>query len=146
MSMFRGSFGTKTAQGGFLRLSTGRPARQSEPVVPMINVVFLLLIFFLMSAEIAPPEPFDMELPQTAADTAAEPGVTLFLSQEGLIAFGDMRGAAAITAALVEAGPEAPVNLRADARAEATTLARLLGDLAQAGAAEVLLVTEEAAQ
>lgn len=33
------------------------PQRRSRPesVVPMINIVFLLLIFFLMTAQIAPP-------------------------------------------------------------------------------------------
>jgi len=34
-----------------------RHRRPLEPIVPMINVVFLLLIFFLMSAQIRTPRP-----------------------------------------------------------------------------------------
>ena len=30
--------------------SPPKPRRESEPALPMINVVFLLLVFFLMSA------------------------------------------------------------------------------------------------
>ena len=41
--------------------STRRPARES--VVPMINVVFLLLIFFLMSAQIAAQEVLRDQVP-----------------------------------------------------------------------------------
>ncbi|MBL4543543.1 MAG: biopolymer transporter ExbD, partial [Rhodobacteraceae bacterium] len=51
-----------------MRLAAPRPTRPREPVVPMINVVFLLLIFFLMAAVIAPPEPFGVTLPRAAAD------------------------------------------------------------------------------
>ena len=38
-----------------MEFSTPRMRRAAEPALPMINVVFLLLIFFLMSAQIAAP-------------------------------------------------------------------------------------------
>ena len=42
-----------------------RPARPArENIVPMINVVFLLLVFFVMTAQIAPPDPFDIAPPE----------------------------------------------------------------------------------
>ena len=46
------------------------PPRRSPPesVVPMINVVFLLLIFFLISAQISPPDPFETRLPVAQSD------------------------------------------------------------------------------
>lgn len=130
---------TGTRQSPFA--PSGGMQRQSEPVVPMINVVFLLLIFFLMTAEIAPPDPFDVEIPTTATTDAASAGDTLYLSASGEIAFGTLRGAPAIAAA-AKTG-EAILNLRADARAEASTLARLLADLARAGATNIALITRE---
>lgn len=39
---------------------------RAESIVPMINVVFLLLIFFLMTAQIAPPDPFEVAPPNCA--------------------------------------------------------------------------------
>ncbi|MEC3859975.1 biopolymer transporter ExbD [Mesobacterium sp. TK19101] len=116
-----------------------RPRRDlGEQIVPMINVVFLLLIFFLMTAQIAPPDPFDIRLPEAEAEGEADPDA-LFLSADGQTAFGALRGSDAIAAAAAS-----PVTLRADARADAAALAQVLAQLAQAGATEVALVTEAA--
>ena len=114
--------------------------RSAEPVVPMINVVFLLLIFFLMTAQITPPDPFDMALPEAPEGDAPKPGQPLYLSQTGEIAFGASRADAALLAA-ARAGP---VRLHAHARAEATALARVLAQLSALGATEIALVTLEA--
>ncbi|WGW03369.1 ExbD/TolR family protein [Tropicibacter oceani] len=124
----------------FLRPTTPRATR-SEPIVPMINVVFLLLIFFLMTAQITPPDPFPLELPSASSGDDPAPGQPLFLSQTGDIAFGPARGPEALTAAHT-AGP---IRLHADQRASGETLATLLRDLAALGATDITLVTLEAA-
>ena len=110
--------------------------RASEPVVPMINVVFLLLIFFLMTAQIVPPDPFGITLPEATGDTPDE-AAPLYISASGETAFADLRGDAAVRAA-AEAGP---VSLQVDAALEAVKLARLLRDLKEAGADDVQIVT-----
>lgn len=115
-----------------------RPARRTaqEPVVPMINVVFLLLIFFLMTAQIAPPDPLDVTLPSGAgADAGAV--APLYLSARDELAYGDLRGAEALRAA-VAAGP---VQLHADATLDAARLAARLVQLRGLGAGDVALVT-----
>jgi biopolymer transport protein ExbD len=133
------------------------PSRRHRPenLLPMINVVFLLLIFFLIAAKLAPPEPFTLTLPQAQAEArAAEAsGVfTLFLSAEGALAYLDVTGAPAALAALAAARADycaasdcaaTPplLDLRADARAPAARLAALLGMLAPLGFAEARLVT-----
>ena len=49
-----------------------RPHTPRESVVPMINVVFLLLIFFLMTAQITAPTPVEVTPPSvTLADWGA---------------------------------------------------------------------------
>ena len=111
-----------------------------EPVVPMINVVFLLLIFFLMTAQIVPPAPFDVTLPQATADEDA--GQTaLYISAGGEIAFETARGDAAIAQAVTASG-DAILRLHADAALPAATLARVLGQLTAQGATRVEIVTE----
>ncbi|WP_339949943.1 biopolymer transporter ExbD [uncultured Albimonas sp.] len=125
-----------------MRLDAPQPRPPVESVTPMINVVFLLLIFFLMTATIAPPAPFEVELPAAEAEPgAAETPRTLHLAADGRMAFGDARGEAALHAA-AEAGRDAqtPLALRADGAIEAAALARVLTRLGERGVARADIV------
>ncbi|MAU51242.1 MAG: biopolymer transporter ExbD [Roseovarius sp.] len=124
-----------------MEFHTPRRRRAAEPIVPMINVVFLLLIFFLMSARIAPPAPFDVILPESGADDRAAPADTLYMDAEGRLAFNDARGDAVLSALTARALPGTPLQIRADARLEARALARLLPELAARGIERVEIVT-----
>lgn len=120
-----------------MRLDLPQPKPPVESVTPMINVVFLLLIFFLMTATIAPPAPFEVEPPQAEAEPAStETPDTLHLAADGRMAFGEARGEAALAAAAAaNLGAEqgAPLALRADAGMEAAALARVLSRLGERG-------------
>ncbi len=118
-----------------------RHRRPLEPIVPMINVVFLLLIFFLMSAQIAPPAPFDVTLPESGAGERAAPADTLYMDEGGRLAFNAVRGDAVLDALAARATPDAALQIRADAGMEARALARLLPELAAHGVAKVEIVT-----
>ena len=115
-----------------------RPKRRQprEAIVPMINVVFLLLIFFLMTATIAPPDPLDVSPPLAASDPA-ERAQALVVSADGTLAFGTARGQAAIVAAL----SVGPLTIRADAGLPGAELAGILARLADLGAGQVQIVT-----
>lgn len=120
-------------------LTLPRSRRSSrEPVVPMINVVFLLLIFFLMTAQIVPPAPFDLDLPRAGGDEDSGQGA-IYISADGEIAFETARGDAALRQA---ADTDGPLRLHADAALPAATLARVLAQLTRLGAARIELVTE----
>lgn len=116
------------------------PARKprAESIVPMINVVFLLLVFFLMTAELRPAPPLEVRLPEAAGDPLAE-GAVLIAAADGTLAFGTLRGTAALAAAATAA---APLSLRADRDLPGAELARLLSVLAARGQGAVALVTE----
>ena len=120
------------------------PTRRDRPesIVPMINVVFLLLVFFLMTATIAPAEPFAVTPPASRADLPAPAERLLWLGPDGRLAHAGQAGEAAL-AALAAAGP-GPVTIRADRQAEGAALARLLTRLAALGITETLLVVEAA--
>ena len=124
-----------------MQFSAPRRRRAPEPIVPMINVVFLLLIFFLMSAQIAPPAPFELTLPQGAEGDRAVPADTLYMDAEGQLAFNAARGEAVMDALAARATPDAPLHIRADAAMEARALARLLPQLAARGIERVEIVT-----
>ena len=114
--------------------------RRGENIVPMINVVFLLLIFFLMSAQIAPPDPFDVELPESKNSTDQRAQNTLFVSLDGTVVFEGARDDAAF-AKLSAHDASTPLFLKADSELAAPRLATLLSRLAQAGVKDVRLVT-----
>lgn len=126
--------------------------QQGENILPMINVVFLLLIFFLISARIAPPEPFPVEPPESGADTPAEAAFILYLDDTGQPGYRDVTGRDATLAALkadlaeICATPCPPADappllLRADGAVAASNLAALMPDLGHLGFARVDLAT-----
>ena len=120
-----------------MRIETTPRRPAAENIVPMINVVFLLLIFFLMTAQIAPPEPIEVTPPTAELEEPGDAELMLYVGPDGAIAFQDARGGAAVSR-LAEG---AALSIRADAAVEATAVAALLARLAEAGFAEVTLVT-----
>ncbi len=114
------------------------PRPRRETILPMINVVFLLLIFFLMTAQITPSPPLDITPPEAANDTAKPPPRTLWLSAEGLMMHDDHTGEAALAAL---AAGEGPVLIRADAMLPAAELARLMRQLSALGVSDLRLAT-----
>jgi biopolymer transport protein ExbD len=115
--------------------------RATESIVPMINVVFLLLIFFLMSASIAPPEPFEVSVPSAEATQLekADPD-TFYVSAKGDYGYAGARDQAAL-AALSRHPTGTILTLRVDANLPASELAQLLPKIAAAGVTSTQLVT-----
>ena len=119
---------------------------RGESIVPMINVVFLLLVFFLMTSRLAPPAPFEVTPPEADAAGPPPPGAggALHVSADGEIGFRDLRGDAALAAFAAHAaqlaaqGGAAP-GLRADADLDGAAAARLLRRLSAAGVPEAAL-------
>lgn len=129
------------------------PPRQKpqENLLPMINVVFLLLIFFLISARLTPSEPFEVTPPQSQAEEEAQGDFTLYLSATAEIGFRDAVGDAAFAEVTVakdafclasDCTQNVPVlTLRADSQLEARELAKLMPRLSALGFGKIELVT-----
>lgn len=129
------------------------PHRKTDTLLPMINVVFLLLIFFLISAKITTPEPF-VVTPPVAQDAQEAQGIfTIFVDAKADVAFRDARNTAAIAALSAardgycdqnkcETQP-ATVFLRADAELPAPALAALVKTLTRAGFDDLMLITAQ---
>ena len=120
-----------------MRFSSPPRRRPAESIVPMINVVFLLLIFFMMAARIAPPQPFDLTPPVAESEAQPAEARALSLSKDGALAFGAARGEA-VWAALGAHG-SGPLVLRADQDMPAPMLAAVLAQLAEIGISDIEL-------
>lgn len=111
-----------------------RPPRDS--IVPMINVAFLLLIFFLMTAVLEPPDPLEATPPEARFEMGEIFPDVLVVNREGEMAYGPHRGDA-----VFQALSPGPLRLRVDAELEAAQLAKLVGRLGEVGVAPIELVT-----
>ena len=119
-------------------------------LVPLINVVFLLLIFFMLSSTLATPDRFDVDLPESAQARASEsePIVVLVRPDGGValnnrtLSIGELEPALSAARA---AAPGAGVLLKADARATTADVVSVLRRARAAGIERVALATREAA-
>lgn len=113
---------------------------RKEAIVPMINVVFLLLIFFLMTSQLAQPEPFKVTPPVSSVEGEPESDPVLFINAEGRLSFDAQEGDSAIEALAAQSNENDVIQLRADAELAAGTLAQVLRDLSAAGLSRVELI------
>lgn len=123
-----------------------RPRNTEENVLPLINVVFLLLIFFMLAGAMTAADPFEVEPPKTKNAVADEIQPKLVvISAEGRYALQgkevgrDELLAMAADWARQEEPP--PVRIKADGRLPADDLIELLGGLGAAGLEQVKLLT-----
>lgn len=115
---------------------------KTESIVPMINVVFLLLIFFLMTAQIAPPDPFQVSPPTAteANNRRSDQSITLYVGQDGRMALDQITGEAVFTKIAAIAPQISVLSLRVDAALDGANLAKIMARLSQAGVPRIELV------
>jgi biopolymer transport protein ExbD len=131
------------------------PAKRALPdsLLPMIDVVLFLIVFFMIASEFAATEPFAVAVPEAAADPALGE-FTLFLSAagewgfvgpEGVVVTGEgalaaLEAARGALCAVQDCVAEPPVLLvNADLAAPAAVLAKMLPQVR--GFGEVRLLT-----
>ena len=129
-----------------MQIKTEKKGLYFETLLPLINIVFLLLIFFLLAGSFKSPEPFLVNSPYANAATDEEKEVaTFFLNAEGQFAYKDRL--ISQQELLDYAAKLAPINgkniirLKADSEAAADAVIVLLEALAEVGITEVRIVT-----
>jgi len=119
----------------------------SEPMLPMINVVFLLLIFFMLLANVSVYVPFPVEPPDAARAASDRTGFTIAIAADGRVALNGREveeGALAASLPPMRSGDTpAPVWLKADRAAEADRVIAVMERLRAAGVTEVRLIAAE---
>ena len=118
-----------------------RIPKKRDPSIALINVVFLMLVFFLIAGTIAAPLESDLELVETAGLEGREPPDALVLSADGTLSF---RGAATDAQQYMQGHGDGPVRVVPDRNSSGQDLIALSSELRRNGASSVILVTERA--
>lgn len=114
------------------------PRRPRDATIAMINVVFLMLIFFLIVGTVAPPLDPGLELVDTSGLEGREPPDALVLRQDGTLSF---RGSPTDPAAYMANHGAGPVRIVPDRIVPGARLIEVTGALRRLGASSVFLVT-----
>ena len=129
-----------------INLPRGGDKNDEERVLPLINMVFLLLIFFMLAGKLTA-EQMKIEPPlSTSQDPSSPPTVTLSMDDQGRLSLnGQMVPQDNLRLALArytDAGSmDAPLVLRASAAAEATKVVAVMSRLRDVGIDQLQLLT-----
>nr|WP_103333830.1 biopolymer transporter ExbD [Pseudotabrizicola formosa] len=122
-----------------------KPRQPSEPTITLINVVFLMLIFFLVAGQVAAPVDRDIQLIDAAALATRAPDDALAVRRNGTTLWRDEPiSPEAFAAARIAEGADV-LRLVPARDLPARDLVRIATALRLAGASEVRLVTERSA-
>ncbi|WP_273522531.1 ExbD/TolR family protein [Rhodosalinus sediminis] len=124
-----------------MRRARRKPAR--EPTIALINIVFLMLVFFLVAGTVAQPLDREVRLVRTEGLDGAAPPDALVLHADGRMT---RAGAPVETPEAALAAEGGAVRLVPDRDLPAARLVEVAGALRAAGAERVLVVTERGMQ
>ncbi len=124
-----------------MRIKTQRP--KPEPTIALINIVFFMLIFFMVAGTLATPLDKDLKLVKTQDLEGREPANALVVTAEGAWEFNG-QDAADLATYVAEIGPDKVARVVPDRDAPASRVVRLAQELRRAGARRVVIVTEKA--
>ncbi|OJH44813.1 hypothetical protein IE00_08380 [Paracoccus sp. SM22M-07] len=125
-----------------MHIDMPRRRPRGESIIPMINVVFLLLIFFLLTAQISPSTPFPVTPPDSRSDLRTQAQDVLYVSATGELAWNEARGED-VWPLIAARTDTLPVQIRADAATPAVSLAAHLKQLRQVTDAGAQLVVNK---
>lgn len=106
-----------------------RPDQSEERILPLINVVFLLLIFFMVTGTLSIAEPFDVKPPRSQSQVKDEPDVLVILmAGDGRIALNNHEMTEAELfdqiASHLQNNPQTLIALKADGQLPANQMVR----------------------
>ncbi len=135
-----------------MKIPRPRRRKSGDNVTPLINVVFLLLIFFMLTSSFVQPELFPVAPPQSISE--AMPGdknrLTILVSADGRLALGKTAVEAGDIGAEVAKRKRANRNLRievkADGKVPAGRILALLDRLRAVGVNRIGLTTARRAR
>jgi biopolymer transport protein ExbD len=119
---------------------------EDDSILPLINIVFLLLIFFMIAGRLAVKDPFQVTPPQSNSEGKTEINETIIIvGDDGKLVFdGKIIEESNLEHLIVERlkiNNETQIQLKADAEAEAINVVSIMELLRKAGVNKLQLLT-----
>lgn len=133
------------------KLPVRHKASMDDNMIPLINIVFLMLIFFMVAGHIQQSEPVKVTLPNSVSDKRApEEAVTILVSVDGTIALDQKLIKQEALSAFISKQFAAAVDKQAfilfvkvDGQLPVEKLREILSLIKQAGIKRVSLATQQ---
>ena len=122
------------------------PQEEPDTILPLINVVFLLLIFFIMTGALHAVDFFNVDPPTSTSDAAGSLDQTVILiGGDGRIAIGnqevDETDLQLTVSDRLAANADAIIRIKADGRVDAVRVVEIMELIEAVGVRRVLLLT-----
>ncbi len=125
------------------------PRAAKEPTIALINIVFLMLIFFMIAGTLAPPLDTGLNLIKTTSLEGREPPDTLVVHADGTLS---LRGieitslSAFVDRLADDETPLADIRIVPDRELPAQKLVRIGAELRDLGAQKIFVISERSLQ
>jgi len=119
-----------------------RQTSRREPTIALINIVFLMLVFFLVAGTVAQPLDGTLNLVRTSDLDGAAPPDALVVHPDGRMSFRGIEIASIEVFLAARAPGDGAVRVVPDRDLPAARLVEIGAALSAAGAEQVVLVTE----
>ncbi|WP_084396628.1 ExbD/TolR family protein [Henriciella aquimarina] len=116
---------------------------QRDPVISLINIVFLILIFFMVAGSLAAPPDPSIRFVQTENLDCCVPPDAIAIDRTGRFIADGVPVANVLDLLPADASETAPVRLLPDRELPAATLLERVGELRAKGAARIIILTED---
>lgn len=129
-----------------MKLYTPRKPDQSEQTLPLVNIVFLLLIFFMIAGKLTEPDAFEIALPESTSEASPERlPVTVSISADGRLAVQgeelELDDLQSYLKSQESADETLSVRLKADGTVDAQRVIEVMDRLRNAGIEKVWMLT-----
>lgn len=122
------------------------PVPQADPTLPLINIVFLLLIFVMLSGVIRAADPLPLDPATARVEPSGTPVATrtLYVGADGRMTWNGLEGELALDGFAAAFAQETWERawLKADRNAEAATIVRLTERLRNGGVNTLTMIVE----
>ena len=115
-------------------------------IAPLIDIVFLLLVFFMLTSTFLVPEAIELELPESSSASVTETTpIVVSLNEAGQLALNgevvELHQLRAAIEPLLKEDAESTITLKSDAHTEVQQLLNVMDEIRAAGGSTIALAT-----
>ena len=117
-------------------------------IAPLIDIVFLLLVFFMLTSTFMVPEAIELELPESnSAQVSDITPIVVSLNPAGQLALNgeriELKQLREAIEPLIKQNADAPITLKSDASTQVQQLLQVMDEIRAAGGTDVAIATTQ---